>query len=166
MGHERSTSPRALDGRGASRFDTGMYLHDTLLACPACGCHARSSAVQCPHCDAPLRNADGSRTRTAGAALLGLILVAAPAVGSCSGDVSVGSSEGTTGAGGGTTTTKMTGTGGHPVLTDYGAAVTTSHASSSSSSSGSSSGGFGGAQTDYGVPPTTTSSSSGTGGGH
>ncbi len=156
-----------------------MYLHDTLLACPSCKCHARSSATNCPFCGEALRNRDGSRTRTADAVLLGLVLAAAPAVGGCGGQTTVSTdygvafttssqsatSGGTGGAGGGSTasaggaggqsTGGSGGMGGHPVATDYGVPGTTASQAASSSS-----GGFGGAHTDYGVPPTATSLSS------
>jgi hypothetical protein len=149
-----------------------MYLHDTLLACPACNRHAWSSEATCPTCGAPLRNADGSRTRTAGAVLLGLALAAAPPIAGCSGSVEIGSAQGTTGAGGGSATTKGSGgAGGTVFMTDYGVPATTSVSSTAVTSS---SGGFGGAQADYGVPATTSSShaasssggTGGAGGGH
>jgi hypothetical protein len=136
-----------------------MFLHDTLIACPSCSCHARSSAAVCPSCGAPLRNADGTRNRTAGAVLLGLALAASPTMVDCGGDVTVGQGSAATGAGGGGTTSTV-------VSADYGVAPTVGHSASSSSTGGaggaSSSTGMGGfSSADYGLPPTTSST-----GGH
>ena len=123
----------------------GMYLADTLVACPSCSCHARPAAIECPHCGAALRREDGSTPRTAGAILLGLIVAAA----GCSGSVEPGSADGSTGASSsGESSTATTGTGTTTTKPPFGCG-----------------GGFSGA--DYGVPPTTcstTSSSGGTGG--
>jgi len=129
----------------------GMYLSDTLIACPSCSCHARPTAAACPHCGAILRREDGTTPRTAGAILLGLIVAAA----GCSGNVQVGSAEGSTSgeegssktSGSGTTTTTTTtkplGCGGGFSGADYG--VPPTHCSTTStSSSASSTGGTGG----------------------
>src|SRR5262249_57996564 len=57
-----------------------------LIACPSCSCHAFARETRCPSCGAPLRAADGSIQRTAGAVLLGLSLtVTTAACGSRSG---------------------------------------------------------------------------------
>jgi hypothetical protein len=41
-----------------------------MIACPSCGCHARSSETACPECGAALRRPDGSVPRTAAAVLM------------------------------------------------------------------------------------------------
>jgi uncharacterized paraquat-inducible protein A len=43
-----------------------------LVACSSCGQHARQSEIDCPHCGARLRRADGSIPVTAVAVLMGL----------------------------------------------------------------------------------------------
>ena|ERR1700722_8303059 len=131
----------------------GMYFDDTLIACPSCNCHARPSATACPHCGAPLRRADGTVPRTAGAILLGLIVATA----GCSGSVDTGDSEGTTDGSSGSSASAGTTSGG---------GTTTTTTTTTKMGCG---GGFPGA--DYGVPPThcstsSSSSSGGTGGAH
>jgi hypothetical protein len=136
-----------------------MYLHDTLLACPVCSCHARSSAAECPSCGAALRNQDGSRTPTAGAVLLGLVLAGAPIAAGCSSGPTVSADYGVA-----TTTSASSGS------SSGSTSSTSASGSTSTSSSTSSHGGFGGAMTDYGVPMTSSASSSsgagGAGGSH
>jgi hypothetical protein len=134
-----------------------MYFSDTLIACPSCNCHARPSAAECPHCGAPLRRADGTVPRTAGAILLGLIVATA----GCSGGVETGDSEGTTNGSSGSSASAGTGSGGG------GGSGTTTSTTTTTKTGGC--GGFSGA--DYGVPPTcatasASSSSGGTGGSH
>ncbi len=63
-----------------------MGMGTVLIACPSCACHAFAREVRCPSCGAPLRAADGSIQRTAGAVMLGLTLtVTSVAAGSCGG---------------------------------------------------------------------------------
>lgn len=45
---------------------------DRLIACSACGCHAKTNESECPHCGASLRRRDGVVPRTAAAVLMGL----------------------------------------------------------------------------------------------
>jgi hypothetical protein len=121
-----------------------MYLRDTLIACPACSRHARPSEIACPHCGARFRNDDGSRTRTAGAALLGLLVAGSAGAAGCwqaSTDYGVAAT--------GSWTAASSGAGG--------AGGATGCASASSGSTGGGAGGTGGAP---------ASSSNGTGGAH
>ncbi|MDC3962328.1 hypothetical protein [Polyangium jinanense] len=53
----------------------------SLVLCSACGCHARSTESECPHCGARLRGEGGTPLRSAAALLLGLTLAAAAAEG-------------------------------------------------------------------------------------
>jgi hypothetical protein len=142
---------RVVDDPHGRRFDERMYLRDTLLACPACGCHARSSETECPQCGARLRNDDGSRTRTAGAALLGLLLVGGPSLAAAQLDAGCATAP-STGAGGegGAYGTGITDT------ADYGCPATCSTAGA-----GTGTGGGGGQD---GAPASTSASSSS--GGH
>jgi hypothetical protein len=86
-----------------------MASPETFVACPSCGCHAKSDEIDCPHCGARIRRKDGSVGRTAVAMLLGLTavgfpLATMPACGSNvdSGSAASGSSgEGGNGGGGG-----------------------------------------------------------------
>ena len=57
-----------------------------MIACPACSCHAHASEESCPHCEAPLRKANGAVERTAASVMLGLaVTVVAPtALSGCS----------------------------------------------------------------------------------
>ena len=86
----------------------------SLIPCPGCGCHAKSTEASCPSCGAPLRGGDGSIPRTAVAVLLGLSAAGAIA-GACSSSTST-------------------------LVPDYGIAVTTS---SATGSGGSGTGGSG-----------------------
>lgn len=72
-----------------------------LVACASCGCYARVSDSTCPHCDAPLRQADGSVAPTKVAIFLGIAVLTTPlaAQTGCSGSVS-GGVGGAGGAGG------------------------------------------------------------------
>ena len=47
----------------------------SLVPCSSCGCHARLSDNECPHCGAAMVQPDGSRKRTAAALVAGLTLV-------------------------------------------------------------------------------------------
>ncbi len=58
-----------------------------LIACAACGCHARADEDECPSCGAALRRADGSVPRSAAAVLLGLAAVATCAAAACGSEV-------------------------------------------------------------------------------
>ena len=49
-----------------------------LVACSSCGCFARVAESRCPHCDAPLRQADGTIAPSKVALFLGLAALAAP----------------------------------------------------------------------------------------
>jgi|HubBroStandDraft_6_1064221.scaffolds.fasta_scaffold504444_1 hypothetical protein len=119
----------------------------TLVACPSCSCHARPTEIACPHCGAPLRRADGTLPRTAGAMLLGLVVAAAPALAGCPGSVETGESGASVSASssGGTTTTTTTTTTTHctPITAAYGLPPTCVPTSSSSSGAGGA-GGAGG----------------------
>ena len=44
----------------------------TLIPCSSCGCHARASESECPHCGAAMRTVDGAIPRTKIAMLMGL----------------------------------------------------------------------------------------------
>ncbi|WP_136920853.1 hypothetical protein [Polyangium aurulentum] len=44
----------------------------TFIPCSSCGCHARASESQCPHCGAAMRTPDGAVARTKVAVLMGL----------------------------------------------------------------------------------------------
>lgn len=80
-----------------------------LLACPTCACHVKATEARCPHCDAPIRRADGSVQRTAAAILLGL----STSVAACGDrDIPVYGTPATGGAGGTMTGTAGTGGGG------------------------------------------------------
>lgn|SRR5580700_232637 len=110
-----------------------MYLLESLVACPSCSCHARPAERVCPHCGAALLREDGTRQRTAGAMLLGLLVAAAAPIAGCGGNVDKGnqSDDGGTGEGSveseGGTDAGRADTGCVPVITgaDYGVAPTT-----------------------------------------
>src|SRR5690349_23151948 len=72
---------------------------ESFIACPECGCHAKSEEVDCPHCGVRLRRTDGSVPRTAVAVLLGLSAFAVPAAASMAG--CGGTTTGGAGGGGG-----------------------------------------------------------------
>jgi hypothetical protein len=96
----------------------------SLIPCPHCGCHAKSTETRCPSCGESFRRDGGSIPRAAVAALLGLTAAGALA-GACSAPVAAygpalttgGSGTGNGGSGGSTTTASITfttGTGGAP----------------------------------------------------
>lgn len=69
-----------------------------MVPCPACGCHAKSHEIACPHCGESLRRADGTIPRTAAAILLGLTAVAGVDCGSGGGPNGMGGMGGAYGA--------------------------------------------------------------------
>lgn len=68
-----------------------------LLACSSCGCHVRSSEIECPHCGARIKR-EGSALRSAAAVILGLTTATVPVVAAnCSSDVDGGGDGGQAG---------------------------------------------------------------------
>lgn len=130
-----------------------------LIACPSCARHVQPGESRCPHCDAVIRQADGSVGRTAAAVLLGL----STAVAGCGGEVSmpVYGTPGTGGAGGGAaggTVGGEAGAAGATMTTGSGGVGGTGGVTGGAGGIGGMTGGAGGSGGDtsqpvYGAPP-------------
>ncbi|NUO47903.1 MAG: hypothetical protein HOV80_03505 [Polyangiaceae bacterium] len=78
-----------------------MLLETTLFACADCGLHVRRTDLRCPHCDAPMRTAQGGipQTRTAMAMGLSFLAITTTAT-ACTNVVDVRGDDGAGGSGG------------------------------------------------------------------
>ncbi len=86
--------------------DPRMPPRERFVACPGCGCHAKSHEVDCPHCGARRRGKDGSVPRTAAAMLMGLAALSLPAA------ANTACSDGEGGSGGTMSSSSASGSGG------------------------------------------------------
>jgi hypothetical protein len=59
-----------------------MLIKTTLFACGSCGLHVRRTELRCPHCDAPMRTAQGAIPQTRTAMAMGLSFLAMASVAS------------------------------------------------------------------------------------
>ena len=147
-----------LDAESGSRGPCAMPRPDRLIACPSCACHIRPTESRCPHCDAVVRQPDGTIARTAAAVLLGL----STAVAGCGGEVAqpvygtptTGGSGGT-GTGGSTSTSTTAGTGGTSTAGAGGIGGTGGVTGGGGTGGTTGGGGTGGdtSQPVYGAPP-------------